>query len=72
MRLIFAMTCLLATPATASSDRLEQIMASTQETFGEVATLQIVPHVIGFCGADQTVTSDAVYCTSKNIIAMTK
>lgn len=47
-------------------------MASTQETFGEVATLQIVPHVIGFCGADQTVTSDAVYCTSKNIIAMTK
>ncbi|MEL6683327.1 MAG: hypothetical protein AAFQ09_11905 [Pseudomonadota bacterium] len=56
----------------ATADPAERVAAAANAAFAEMPRLRTVSEIAGNCGADETVNPNVAYCTSQNVIFITR
>ncbi|MDX8349051.1 neutral zinc metallopeptidase [Cognatiyoonia sp. IB215446] len=59
-------------PAVAIADPVEMVEQAAKEAFDSMPPVQIVREIAGRCGADANVNPHVAYCTSQNVIFLTR
>ncbi|MDX8352021.1 hypothetical protein [Cognatiyoonia sp. IB215182] len=62
----------LVMPVVAVADPVERVEQAAMEAFDSMPPVQIAREIAGRCGADANVNPHAAYCTSQNVIFLTR
>ncbi|MEO0932051.1 MAG: hypothetical protein AAFY14_15620, partial [Pseudomonadota bacterium] len=59
-------------PVAGFADPVDSVEQAAKTAFAEMPRIRMVREIAGNCGADETVNIHVAYCTSQNVIFMTR